>query len=86
MPGAVESIIGSWNANMTGLHEISVIVDSTRDVDETREDNNDASVQVNVEPVKLKTSPGFGPFLLLAALIIIAVVAGVWRRRSLNPP
>ena len=85
-PGASELIIGSWNANMTGFHEISVVVDSTRDVDEIREDNNGASVQVKVEPLVLKTSPGFAPLLLLAALASIAVVAGVWRKRSQRRP
>jgi uncharacterized membrane protein len=83
-PGASEAILGSWYANVTGLHAISVTVDSTNDVDETNEGNNEASVQINVQPVVLQTSPGFGPVLLLVALAALAVLAGAWRRRVLQ--
>ena len=35
-PGQVKNLTTSWLANVTGLHELSVDVDSTDDVDETR--------------------------------------------------
>ena len=84
LPGALETLTTSWNANVTGLHELSATVDFTGDVDELNEDNNRASTQVNVEPLVLKTSPGFGPVALLIALATLAVVVGQRRRRDLR--
>ncbi|MCK4970570.1 MAG: hypothetical protein KAS77_08590, partial [Thermoplasmata archaeon] len=84
LPGALETLTTSWNANVTGLHELSATVDFTGDVDELNEDNNRASTQVNVEPLVLKTSPGFGPVALLIALATLAVVVGLGRRRDLR--
>ncbi len=84
LPGALETLTTSWNANVTGLHELSATVDFTGDVDELNEDNNRASTQVNVEPLVLKTSPGFGPVAMLIALATLAVVVGLRRRRDLR--
>jgi uncharacterized membrane protein len=77
-PDEVENLTISWTANVSGLHEISVDVDSTDDVDETREDNNGAAVQVKVESPTYQTSPGYG---LLAVVVALAALATVSVRR-----
>jgi uncharacterized membrane protein/subtilisin family serine protease len=77
-PEGTQILTTTWMANTTGLHQVSVLVDSTKDVDEIQEDNNQAFAQVSVQKVSLKTSPGFGPFLLLAAFATIVVLV---RRR-----
>ncbi|UCC92411.1 MAG: S8 family serine peptidase, partial [Thermoplasmata archaeon] len=79
-PGEVQNLTNSWLANITGLHEISVDVDSTKNVDETKEGNNHAALQVNVEPVEYQTSPGPGLLMALVAIAVLALVAV--RRRS----
>jgi uncharacterized membrane protein/subtilisin family serine protease len=78
-PGDVHNMTNSWLANLTGLHEISVDVDSSKGVDETREDNNHATVQVNVEALDYQTSPGPGLVMALVAMATLALV--VVRRR-----
>lgn len=83
-PGVLETLTTSWNANVTGLHELSATVDFTGDIDELSEDNNRASTQVNVEPLVLKTSPGFGPVAMLIALATLGIVVGLRRRRDLR--
>ncbi|MCK4968988.1 MAG: hypothetical protein KAS77_00620, partial [Thermoplasmata archaeon] len=82
-PETVQNLTTSWSANVTGLHEISVEVDSTKDVDETREDNNRAAVQVNVEQLDYQTQPGPGITMALVALAILALAA-VRRRRQMR--
>jgi len=79
--GEVRNLITSWSANLTGLHELSVDVDSTKGVDETREDNNHASVQVHVEQLEFQTSPGPGLAAALVAMATLALIA-VRRRRE----
>jgi hypothetical protein len=74
-PETVQNLTTSWSANVTGLHEISVEVDSTKDVDETREDNNRAAVQVNVEQLDYQTTPGPGIAMALVALAILTLAA-----------
>jgi hypothetical protein len=81
-PGEVQNLTTIWTANVSGLHEISVKVDSTDDVDETREDNNRASAQVKVESPTYQTSPGPGLVAVLIAMTALATVAE--RRRRAN--
>jgi uncharacterized membrane protein/subtilisin family serine protease len=80
-PGEVQNLTNTWLANLTGLHEVSVDVDVDKGVDETREDNNHAAVQVNVEPLEYQTSPGAGPIMALFAMVTLALVA-IHRRRG----
>jgi uncharacterized membrane protein/subtilisin family serine protease len=80
-PGEVQNLTTSWTANMTGYHELSVQVDSTHDVDELLEDNNEASVQVHVESPDYQTSPGPGPVLVVLAMTGMVLVAAHRRRR-----
>jgi hypothetical protein len=83
-PGEGQSLSMNWLTNTSGLHEVSVLVDSTKEVDEIREDNNRATAQVSVQTVNLKTSPGFGGAAIALALITIAVVARL-RKRDRRP-
>lgn len=80
-PGGATNLTGAWNANVTGLHEISVNLDYTDDVDETREDNNRASVQVKVSKVDYQTSPGMGTVAALLAIATLATFGIAARRR-----
>ncbi|NIU48340.1 MAG: hypothetical protein GWN18_04375 [Thermoplasmata archaeon] len=81
-PDEVQNLSTSWSANVTGLHELSVQIDSTDDVDETREDNNRAAVQVQVDSPTYSTSPGAGILFALVAIAAIAMVAAVRRRHG----
>ncbi len=81
-PDEVQNLTTSWSANVTGLHELSVRIDSTEDVDETREDNNRAAVQVQVDSPTYSTSPGASVLFALVAIAAIALVAAVRRRRG----
>jgi len=80
-PGGTTNLTSSWTANVTGLHEISVQLDSTDEVDETREDNNRASLQVNVNKLDYQTSPGMGMLAALLAVAALAVLGTAARRR-----
>jgi subtilisin family serine protease/uncharacterized membrane protein len=80
-PDETKNLTNSWLANITGLHELSVDVDSTGDVDETREDNNHAAVQVKVSALDYQTSPGPGLMAALVALATLALVAARRKRR-----
>jgi uncharacterized membrane protein/subtilisin family serine protease len=79
--GEVQNLTSSWTANVTGLHELSVDIDSTDDVDETREDNNYAAVQIKVNKVDYQTSPGPGIMAALVAIAVLAIVADRRQRR-----
>ena len=80
-PGEIQTYSMNWIANVSGLHQISVVVDSTMDVDETREDNNRAQTQVSVQALDLQTSPGFGAVALVIAISVAVLLGSVRRKR-----
>jgi len=72
-PSDEESLTFLWTTDRTGVHEIKVLADFNDDLDEPDEDNNGASVMVEVETIELQTSPG--PTYLIALLAITGAVA-----------
>jgi hypothetical protein len=80
-PSEIQTHTMVWTANVSGLHQLSVVIDSTKDVDETNENNNRAEAQVSVQALDLQATPGFGATALLAALAATVVLADVRRRR-----
>jgi uncharacterized membrane protein len=77
-PGEAESFTIPWLTNVSGIHEISAVVDVTKDVDETNENNNMANLELNIDSIDYETSPGPSSLFALGALTIVAL--GVARR------
>ena len=84
-PNDQESLTFLWTTNRSGLHEVKVLADFNGDIDETDEDNNAASVTVEVEKIELKTSPGPTYLIALLAITGAAAVAVNHRRQGRKP-
>ena len=81
-PSDEESLTFLWTTSSTGVHEVKVLADFNDDLDEPDEDNNGASVMVEVETIELQTSPGPTYLIALLAITGAAAVSINYRRRS----
>jgi hypothetical protein len=76
-----ESLTFLWTTDRTGIHEVKVLADYNGDIDEPDEENNAASVMIDVKNIELKTSPGPTYLIALLAMTGAAAVAVNHRRQ-----
>jgi len=76
-----ESLTFLWTTDRTGVHEVKVLADYNGDIDEPDEENNAASVMIDVKNIELKTSPGPTYLIALLAMTGAAAVAVNHRRQ-----
>lgn len=81
-PKGEESLTFLWTTTRSGVHEVKVLADYNGDIDEADEENNAASLVVEVENIELKTSPGPTYLIALLAITGAAAVAVNHRRRG----
>ncbi len=74
--------MAGWTTTTSGVHEVKVLADYNGDIDEADEENNAASLVVEVENIELKTSPGPTYLIALLAITGAAAVAVNHRRRG----
>ncbi len=85
-PGGMESFTFVWRTNASGLRTLRLSIDFQNDIDEVSEDNNEATVTVEVSKVDLKTSPGLTVIAALLAMSLSVAVAWNVRSRRRGPP
>jgi uncharacterized membrane protein len=80
-PGEIEEFTMIWRTNRSGLRELRVVADYQNEILEPDEDNNAATLAVNVKPLDLRTTPGLGYVMALLAFLSATLVTWRGRRR-----